>query len=378
MGFLRRGKHSADGDRDTYEPIIHPARRNFTLVRDEDMWNWAVRFSTVGLFIIALGVILRLLEHIVVPLVLAWVIATVLLPVVNQLSRFHVPRALAAVSIVLLLLIAIAAVLIILTVPLSYWLSRADELGQLLKAKMELIHQPLKMLEELQHAINPVWDDVRPPPPASGPTTNILTTMLGILTPAVDEFLIFVIALVFNLIYQQEIKNGIVALVRDQEAKELTRNVLADIELNMSSYFGTVTIVNVFLGVATAGIAALLGFPHPLLWGVLAAVMNYIPYLGPVLVLVAFFVVGVVVFPTLHEAFLAPLLFLALTTLEGQVITPAFIGHRLTINPFLVFLSIAFWTWMWGPLGAFVAVPLLVSAMVAARHIFGNRQASAA
>jgi predicted PurR-regulated permease PerM len=129
--------------------------------------------------------------------------------------------------------------------------------------------------------------------------------------------------------------------------------------------------------VATAGIAAMLGFPHPLLWGVFAAVMNYIPYLGPLLVLGVFFIIGVVVFPTLHEPILAPLLFLGLNTLEGQVITPTFVGHRLTINPFLVFVSIAFWTWLWGPLGAFLAVPLLVTAMVAARHISGARSVPA-
>lgn len=377
MKLLRKdGPPKSDGQ-SAYEPVIHPARHSLGVMRDEEIWNWAVRLSTVGLFVIALGMTLRFLAHIAIPLVLAWVMATVLLPVVQLLCRLRIPRSLGAILLVLLLLAGVVTVFVILTVPLSYWLSRADELGQLIREKLALIHRPLEMLEELGRAIGPDPNSEKPPVFVNAPKPNIVTQMLGLLTPIVDQFMIFVVALVFHLIYQRQIQDGIVLLVRAPEAKALTRTVLGDIEGNMSSYFGTVTVVNALLGVLTMGIAAMLGFPHPLLWGVLAAVLNYIPYLGPALVLGAFFVIGVIVFPTLHEPILAPLLFLALITLEGQVITPAFVGHRLTINPFLVFLSIAFWTWMWGPMGAFLAVPLLVTAMVAARHLSGSQKATA-
>jgi predicted PurR-regulated permease PerM len=315
------------------------------------------------------GTTLRLLDHIAIPLVLAWVVATVLLPAVKFMARWRIPGTLGAILLLVLLLAAVAAIFVILAVPLSYWVSRADELGHILKDKLILIHRPLAMLEELGRAINPMPEGDKPPIFVNTPPANMVNYLLDMLTPVVDEFMIFVIALVFHLTYHREIQDGLVMVVREPEAKKLMRAVLGDIERNMSSYFGTVTIVNAFVGLATAGIAALLGFPHPFLWGVFAAVMNYIPYLGPLLVLGALFLVGIVVFPTLHEAVPAPLLFLALNTLEGQVITPAFVGHRLTINPFLVFLSIAFWTWLWGPAGAFLAAPLLVAAMVVARHV---------
>lgn len=350
-------------------PAIARASHAERISLDEDNWNWAVRISVVGMFILALGTTLQLLQHIIVPLVLAWVIATILHPLVHMMNRWRIPHSLGAVLLVTLLLAGIAAVLAILTVPLSYWVSRADELSQIFRDKLALIQRPLEMLEELGRAINPVSDGDKPPVFVSAPSSNMINSLLNMLTPVVDEFMIFVIALVFHLIYQRQIQDGLVTLIRDPQAKGLTRTVLRDIERSMSSYFGTVTVVNVFVGLATAGIAAMLGFPHPILWGVFAAVMNYIPYLGPLLVLGAFFVIGIVVFPTLHEAVLAPLLFLALNTLEGQFITPAFVGHRLTVNPFLVFLSIAFWTWLWGPLGAFLAVPLLLTALVVARHV---------
>ena len=91
----------------------------------------------------------------------------------------------------------------------------------------------------------------------------------------------------------------------------------------------------------------LVGLPHPFLWGMLAAVLNFIPYVGAGIVIATLFVVGLLVFSTLSQAVIAPLAYIGITALEGQVITPTLMGHRLTINPFLVFLSIAFWSWMW-------------------------------
>ena len=101
----------------------------------------------------------------------------------------------------------------------------------------------------------------------------------------------------------------------------------------------------------------------------LAAVLNFVPYLGAAIVIATLFVVGLIAFSTLSQAVIAPLAYLGITALEGQVITPTLIGHRLTINPFLVFLSIACWTWMWGPVGAFLGVPILLCAMVALRRL---------
>jgi predicted PurR-regulated permease PerM len=129
------------------------------------------------------------------------------------------------------------------------------------------------------------------------------------------------------------------------------------------------TVVNICLGITATVMTWLVGLPHPFLWGTLAAAMNFIPYLGDAIVFATLFIVGVIVFPALSHAVIAPLAYLGITTLEGQFITPTLIGHRLTINPFLVFLSIAFWAWMWGPVGAFLAVPILLCAMVAERRL---------
>jgi predicted PurR-regulated permease PerM len=149
-----------------------------------------------------------------------------------------------------------------------------------------------------------------------------------------------------------------------------TLRTLNDIDENMTTYFGTFTVINVGLGLVTTVLTWSIGMPNPLLWGVLAAVLNYVPYIGPAVVIATLGVVGLLLYPTLQEAAVAPLLYVALVTVEGQFITPTLMGKRLEINPFAVFLAIAFCTWFWGPVGAFLAVPLLMALTVALEHSF--------
>ena len=117
------------------------------------------------------------------------------------------------------------------------------------------------------------------------------------------------------------------------------------------------------------GLASAVGLPNPLLWGVLAGTLSFIPYLGPAVIVAALFVIALFEPKDLTDALVAPILWIVVTTLEGQIITPMIIGHRLTLNPFLVFLSVAFWAWMWGALGALQFNPLLISGVVANKHL---------
>src|SRR3974390_1354974 len=158
-------------------------------------------------------------------------------------------------------------------------------------------------------------------------------------------------------------------LFENDSSRQTAKDILSDIQVNTSIYFGTLTIVNICLGIAATVLTWLVGLPHPFLLGMLAAVLNFIPYLGAAIVIATLFVIGLMVFPALNHAVIAPLAYLGITLLEGQLITPTLIGHRLTINPFLVFLSIACWGWMWGPVGGFLAVPILLCAMIAARRL---------
>jgi predicted PurR-regulated permease PerM len=197
---------------------------------------------------------------------------------------------------------------------------------------------------------------------------TMVVTIFSVVTPAVSQFVLCIGALVFYLVYQQRLRSTVVYFLSSREARLATLRALSDIDEQMTTYFGTFTIVNVCLGVVTVALTWLIGLPNPLLWGVLAAVLNYVPYLGPAVVVGTLGVAGLLTFPTLGEAVVAPLAFLGIVAIEGQFLTPALMGRRLELNPFAVFLAIAFCTWLWGPVGAFVSVPLLIALTVAVGH----------
>jgi predicted PurR-regulated permease PerM len=334
-----------------------------------ERWNWAVRFSVVGLFVAALVVIAFTMASVLVPVVLAWVIAMVLLPVVNGLERRGVPRALTSIVLVILLIASIMVVVGVLTVPLTYWIGRGSELGALLKERLQTVGNPFEFFDEIGNALSQVTGTDTNESAVNLSSPNIVSVILSVLTPLVSQTLLFLVALVFNLIYHRDIQSGMLLLFQKDSAREIAKDILKDIQINTSIYFGTLAIVNICLGIAATVMTWLVGLPHPFLWGMLAAVLNFIPYLGAAIVIATLFVVGLLVFPALGHAIIAPVAYLGITALEGQVITPTLIGHRLTINPFLVFLSIACWSWMWGPVGAFLAVPILLGTMVAVRRM---------
>jgi predicted PurR-regulated permease PerM len=335
-----------------------------------DVWQRSTQFATIGLFTLAILGCLHLSHSVVVPVLLALVVGTILLPVVQFLENWRAPRALAVVAVALALIAVVFVLATVLSLPLTYWLSRATELGSLIREKLQSINQPLSMLKELGAVFSQATGAEQGGLKVDQSSTNIVGGIFSVLTPAVSQTVLFLFAMIFYLIYQKEIRTGAVFLVRDRSTRLRTLRILSDIEHNMTAYFGAFTLVNIGLGIVTALLAFVVGLPNPLLWGVLAAVLNYIPYLGPAIVVATLFFVGVFALPTLPEALIAPAAFVAITTLEGQVIAPTVIGHRLTLNPFSIFLSIAFWTWMWGPIGAFLATPILIAAMVVLRHIF--------
>jgi predicted PurR-regulated permease PerM len=333
-----------------------------------DAWSRASQIAAVGLFVIALLWCAYVAQPVIVPVLLAWAIATIVLPIVTWLNNHGLPRVLAAILVTLLLLLVIVSLLALLSTPVAYWLGRATEIGALIKQKLQVMGQPLALVEELQKAISSIGSG-EGTLKVEAKESTLFGTIVSILTPAVSQFILFIGALVFYLIYQKRLRSAIVYLLRDRRARLATLRTLSDIDENMTTYFGTFTIVNICLGLVTVALTWFVGLPNPLLWGVLAGVLNYIPYLGPAMVVATLAVVGLVTYPTLGEVAVAPLIFLAIVTIEGQFITPAFMGRRLELNPFAVFLAIAFCTWFWGPVGAFLAVPLLMALTVTLAHV---------
>lgn len=332
-------------------------------------WQLIADVSVTGLFALALLAALYLMKEVIVPIILAWVVANILLPVVSWMERRGLPRIAAVAVVTLAMLTVLLIVVALLSLPLTYWLGRATELGAMIREKLQSMAGPLDFVKELTQAVGQVTGS-----PGTGlrveESTNIVSGIIGILTPAVTQGILFLGALIFYMIYHKQIKNRSVLVLPGREARLTALRIYADIERNTTVYFGTFTIVNLGLGLTTTVLAYVVGLPNPMLWGVLAAVLNYIPYIGPVITTAVLFLIGLFTFPTTSEALVAPLVYIAMTTIEGHFITPALMGRRMTLNPFAVFLAIGFWTWMWGPIGAFVAVPILMTTIVTFRHLF--------
>jgi predicted PurR-regulated permease PerM len=233
-----------------------------------------------------------------------------------------------------------------------------------------VLERPLAALRQLKEAVMPT--DGNTVKLDNGP--GLLAPIVGVLTPAALQIVLFVGTLIFYLIEQNRFRRRLVALFTTREAKLRCLRISRDIEEDLTGYLAVVTVVNFGLGIVVAFGAWLFGLPNPVVLGLLAAIMNYIPYIGSSFMAIALFSVGIVALPTLLQAIMPTVAFIALATLEGQFITPTALGQRLTLNPLTIFLALAFWTWLWGPIGAFLAVPLSIAAAVTFNHLFPSEE----
>jgi predicted PurR-regulated permease PerM len=288
-----------------------------------------------------------------------------LAPLVKGAQRRGVP---AWITSLLILLVGAGIIGLVATAiagPVSEWIGRAPEIGASIKQKLTVLDAPLASLQELQNSLSGGGSTLR----VSEPASNVVLPVVAFVTPAAGELLLFVATLLFFLVGQSELRNKMMAMFSSREAKLRFLKIMRDIERNLAGYLTVVTIVNTALGAIVAAGAWLIGLPNPVIFCMLAALLNYVPYVGPAIMVIVLFGVGLVTFPSLGQACIAPIGLIALTTTEGHFITPTIVGRRVSLNPLLVFLALAFWTWLWGPIGALLAVPLSIVALVIFNHL---------
>ena len=329
-------------------------------------WRTAAQSATIGMFIILLVVALSLARPVLLPVASAFVVAMMLGPLSARAERYKIPSLISAIVLWLLVIAVCYAVIVLLGAPAVDWIGKAPEIGRIVQEKLHVLDRPLAALQELRDALLP--SDKK-----GGLGVDIMSFVqpaLLVVTPAIGQTFIFFGTLFFMLLGRSHLRRVVVAFFDEREARLRTLKIMNDIEHNLTGYLSVVAIINVAIGICGGVAAWVAGLPDPMAWAVLGFILNFVPYIGALIVEVAMFMVGLVTFPTLTQALFAPVLFLALATLEGHFITPSIIGHRLTLNPLTVFLSLVFWTWLWGPVGAFLAVPLLIMALVVLGHLF--------
>jgi len=333
----------------------------------EDVWTTASQMATVGIFLLLLVACLYFCRPILLPILTALLIGTTFAPVIKAANARGVSPWLSAIVLVLLGLTAAGISITMLAAPVSEWIGRAPEIGASIKEKLYVFDRPLAAMHELQQVLMPSSGNAVAV--ESSQISGVVTPVLAFVTPAVAQVVLFVACLVFFLAAQVDARRYMVSLFASREGKLRTIRIANDIEHNLASYVAVVSAINFCLGVIVALGTWIFGFSTPVLLGILAALLNYIPYIGPACMAVTLFGIGLVTFPTLGYALLPPAAFVTLTTLEGHFITPTILGRRLTLNPLAVFLALAFWTWLWGPMGAFLAMPLLIVGLVITSHV---------
>jgi predicted PurR-regulated permease PerM len=324
-----------------------------------------VAFALAGLLLIAIVTVLYVGKAFFLPVVMAFVTGTMLSPAASFLERSKVPRGLGAVLIVVAVTTVVAFVVALIASPAMEWSTRLPELGAQLKDKLHVFDRPLALWRELQAMVG----GSEGLPNFQMPKFDWVQPTLEFLSPTFTEFLLFFVTLILFIASWRDLRRALIMTFSDRDARLRTLRILNEIEVHLGNYLLTVTLINIGVGVATGLVCALTGMPNPAGLGALAATLNFIPIIGPIAMFAVLIVVGLVAFPTISGGLMAALAFGGLTFLEGHFVTPMIIGRRLALNALAVLLALAFWTWLWGPMGAFLSSPLLIVALILKEHL---------
>jgi predicted PurR-regulated permease PerM len=326
-----------------------------------------VAFALVALLIIAIVVVLYVAKAFFLPIATAFVVGTMLSPAAGYLERHRIPRSVSAVLIVTAACGGMAFMLALISAPMMEWSTRLPELGSLLKEKLHIFDRPLALWQQLQGMLG--GSDTLSGAPFQMPKFEWVQPAVEFLSPTFTEFLLFVATLILFIASWKDLRRALVMTFADHESRLRTLRILNEIEGSLGGYLLMVTMINLGVGIAAGIICAATGMPNPAGLGALAAVLNFFPIIGPVAMFVILTAVGIIAFPTLSAGLLAPLAFAGMTFLEGHFVTPTIIGRRLELNALAVFIALAFWTWLWGPMGGFLASPLLIVGLIIKEHL---------
>jgi len=322
--------------------------------------------ALVGLLILGICYTLYFARPVVFPIVLSILLAFVLDPVVGMLQRLHLPRALATAIVLLGLTGGTGYGVYRLSAPAAEWVEQAPEHLDRLELKLRNIKQPVEEMGRATKEVEKIArlrdenppEEVRVREPTLG--ENLVAGAGDFLSDGVVTLVLLFFLLASGDLFLRKLARVLPRLSGKKVAVRVVRQMRSDI----STYLLTLSAINVALGLAIAGALWALDMPSPVLWGVMGGLLNFVPYLGPLIGVTIVAAASLLTFDTVGRAALAPLAYLALNTLEGSFVTPAIMGRRLSLNPIAVFISLLFWGWLWGVPGALMAVPLVVTAKI--------------
>ncbi len=319
-----------------------------------------VRLAVVGLFVIALLFTLYFGRDVLLPIMLALILSLLLRPCVRGLYRLGLPEAMGAAVMVILVFGLAGLAAYTLAGPAADWIKRMPRVVSELEFKLGDIREGIDRAREASRQIEQITgsqEGAAREVVVRGPT--LAEQVLNQVESFIANVVILQVLLYFFLARGRQSLESLIGTMRSVDDRIHYAMVAGTVQRNIAAYLATITVINLFLGVATALAMWAWGVPNAALWGTLAGLINFIPFIGPAVMTVVLFLVSALSFQGLFNILGPPLTFVALTTLEGNFLTPMIVGRRLALNPIAVFVSILFWGWMWGIPGALLAVPIL-------------------
>lgn len=338
-------------------------RPNIKKLRDLLQGPFDIRsVALTGLFVLALFYTLYLGRSFFLPIVLALLLNFLLSPMMRLLRKLRIPTALGAAVVVFGLLGVLGLGIYELSGPAVQWAAQAPQSLRRLERKLSELKKPVQTMSKATQQVEKITEvgSGTSPRKVEVQQETLGEKMFSQATALIAGGVVMFILLFFMLASGDLFLRKLIKVMPSLGDKKRAVEIARQIETDISAYLSTITLINIGLGLAVWGILSLVGFPNPLLWGVLATVTNYIPYLGAILMIVVLAAVGFLTFDDVGQALMAPGAFIGLNIVESYIVTPIVLGRRLTLNPVVIFLGLTFWGWLWGITGALLAVPIMV------------------
>lgn len=309
---------------------------------------------------------LHFAASLLVPLVFALLLDLMFQPFVDRLRGLGLPRGLGALIVLVGLCSALVAAVYSQTQPAMEWLDRAPTMAQEIRIKTEPLRKSAETLQSKTREMEEIATGLlNQQAPESREVILESQTWREQLMTAAERFFalttVTLILLYFLLATGNSTARNLLYLLPNFGARRTAVHVGRQVRIQISRYLVTITCINITLGITTTLLMWALGMPNPWLWGLLAGIMNFIPYVGSTVTTLVIAIVAGISFDETWRIVIAPLSFFLLTSAEGHILAPALHGQRFSINPVLIFVSMTFWAMLWGAPGVILAVPLLVT-----------------
>ena len=323
------------------------------------------------LLVLALLYTLYFARDFVMPIAVAVLLKFLLSPIVRALNRIHIVPPVGAGLVMLVMLAIVGIGAYELSTPAQAWMTRAPQELATVSAQLRKLRQPVEQVSrtaaQVERAANVSNSGATREVVVKGPSlaSRVFGTTERFLAGTLEVIILLYFLLAGGDLFLQKLVKVLPQFGDKKKAVQIAR----DTEAAVSTYLTTVAAVNVGEGAVVAGVMALLHVPNPVLWGVLAAFLEFVPYIGATVMIVVLTLAGLTTFSSVGHALLVPASYLAINVLQANLVSPLLLGRRLTLNPVAIFVGLAFWWWVWGVLGAFIAVPLLATFKIVCDHI---------